>query len=153
MLKFSKKLLYAIEAVTDIAYNASGEPVQIRDVTARQGVPQRYLEQVMQRLVRAGILRGVRGPRGGYLLGREKAGISVGDIARVVMAIDELNDTGLPPDAATGPIGQMVIRPLWGEFQERCLALMDTVTIEELTNRAFRNGVPCENANRITYSI
>ncbi|MBF0271240.1 MAG: Rrf2 family transcriptional regulator [Magnetococcales bacterium] len=153
MLKFSKKLLYAIEAVTDIAYNSTGEPVQIREVTSRQGVPQRYLEQVMQRLVRAGILKGVRGPRGGYLLGRERSRISVGDIARVVMDVAESGESGLPTDTATGPIGRVVIRPLWGEFQEKILVMMDTVTIEELTTRAFRGGVPSESCDRITYSI
>lgn len=153
MLKFSKKLLYAIEAVTDIAYNSGGEPVQIREVTNRQGVPQRYLEQVMQRLVKAGILKGIRGPRGGYLLARERAKISVGDIARVVIIVEENMQSGLPDDMAIGPIGRQVIRPLWSEFQEQILEMMDKVTIEELTTRAFKNGVPSEVYNRITYSI
>ena len=153
MLKFSKKLLYAIEAVTDIAYNSGGEPVQIREVTSRQGVPQRYLEQVMQRLVKAGILKGIRGPRGGYLLARERAKISVGDIARVVMVVEEDMESGLPNDMAVGPIGRQVIRHLWAEFQEQILTMMDGVTVEELTTRAFKNGVPSEVYNRITYSI
>ena len=153
MLKFSKKLLYAIEAVADIAYNSGGEPVQIREVTNRQGVPQRYLEQVMQRLVKADILKGIRGPRGGYLLARERSKISVGDIARVVMEMNESPELALSDSTATGPIGQKVIRPLWGEFQEEILVKMDKVTVEQLTTRAFRNGVPSEVYNRITYSI
>ncbi len=153
MLKFSKKLLYAIEAVTDIAYNSAGEPVQIREVTNRQGVPQRYLEQVMQRLVKAGILKGVRGPRGGYLLGRERAKISVGDIARVVMDVNESGQAGLSPDMATGPIGQQVIRPLWAEFQEQILVMMDAISMDDLTARAFHSGIESETYNRITYSI
>ncbi|MBF0370084.1 MAG: Rrf2 family transcriptional regulator [Magnetococcales bacterium] len=153
MLKFSKKLLYAIEAVVDIAYNSGGEPVQFREVTSRQGVPQRYLEQVMQRLVKAGILKGIRGPRGGYLLGRERSKISVGDIARVVMEVGEEGESGLPDDMATGPIGKRVIRPLWAEFQSQILVMMDGVSVEELTTRAFRSGVPSEVYNRITYSI
>ncbi len=153
MLKFSKKLLYAIEAVADIAYNSGGEPVQIREVTNRQGVPQRYLEQVMQRLVKADILKGIRGPRGGYLLARERSKISVGDIARVVMEMNESPELALSDSTATGPIGQKVIRPLWGEFQDEILVMMDKVTVEELTTRAFRNGVPSEVYNRITYSI
>ena len=51
MLKLTRKTLLAIEAVVDIAYNARPDPVQARDVTERQGIPQRYLEQVMQALV------------------------------------------------------------------------------------------------------
>ena len=89
MLSFSKKLLYAIEAVADIAYNTGGEPVQSGDITQRQGIPRRYLEPVLQQLVRAGILAGVRGPKGGYRLARERRRITLGDITRVVCAVDE----------------------------------------------------------------
>lgn len=153
MLKFSKKLLYAIEAVVDIAYNSGGEPVQIREVTQRQGVPQRYLEQVMQRLVHAGILKGIRGPKGGYLLARERSRIYVGEIARVVMDMPDESGLGLPEDVAIGPIGQSVVRPLWQEFQNQILVMMDKVSIEELTTRAFRSGIPSEVYNRINFSI
>ena len=70
MLRISKKMMFALEAVVDIAVHSGPDPVQSRDITARQGIPQRYLEQVMQLLVRASILRGVRGPKGGYRLAR-----------------------------------------------------------------------------------
>ncbi|MBF0162086.1 MAG: Rrf2 family transcriptional regulator [Magnetococcales bacterium] len=153
MLKFSKKLLYAIEAVVDIAYNAGEEPVQIRDVTSRQGVPQRYLEQVMQRLVKAGILRGIRGPKGGYLLARERSQICVGDVARVVMEMNFDDELQEAEHRVAGPIGQQVIQPLWMEFQQEILQIMDKITVEELTNRAFRQGIPSEAHNRMTYSI
>ena len=55
MIRLSRKSLLALEAVLDVALHARPNPVQARDITARQGVPQRYLEQVMQALVRAGI--------------------------------------------------------------------------------------------------
>ena len=89
MFRLSRKTLLALEAVIDIAYNARPEPVQAKEITARQGVPQRYLEQVMQQLVRAGILKGVRGPRGGYRLARERRRISVGDVVRIAMSFDD----------------------------------------------------------------
>ena len=66
MIRLSRKSIFALEAVVDIACNARPEPVQAKEITKRQGIPQRYLENVMQSLVHAGILRGVRGPRGGY---------------------------------------------------------------------------------------
>lgn len=153
MLKFSKKLLYAIEAVVDIAYHSGGEPVQIRDVTERQGVPQRYLEQVMQRLVKQGILKGIRGPKGGYLLAKERSKICVGDVARVVMEMNADENLPLSEQVAFGPIGQQVIQPLWLEFQDEILRMMDKTTVEDLTTRAFHKGIPSEAHNRITYSI
>ena len=61
MLRLSKKMMFAIEAVLDIAYHSSAEPVQSRDITRRQGIPRRYLEQALQHLVRNGLLIGVRG--------------------------------------------------------------------------------------------
>ena len=93
MLRPSKKLALALEAMTDIAFHGGSEPVQSQDIARRLIVPRRYLEQVMQQLVRAGILRGVRGPLGGYKLARESNQISVGDIVRVVRGIEEIPDT------------------------------------------------------------
>ena len=60
MLRLSRKTLFAIEAVLDIAYHAGSAPVQSRDITRRQGIPRRYLEQALQNLVRHGVLVGVR---------------------------------------------------------------------------------------------
>ncbi len=84
MLRLSRKTLFAIEAVLDIAYHAGAQPVQSREITRRQGIPRRYLEQALQNLVRGGVLVGVRGPRGGYRLARERRRISVGEIIRAV---------------------------------------------------------------------
>ena len=66
MIRLTKKLLFAIEAVLDIAYNGSAAPVRSAEITEREGIPRRYLEPVLQELVREGILVGIRGPSGGY---------------------------------------------------------------------------------------
>ncbi len=79
------------------------EPVQAKEITARQGVPQRYLEQVMQQLVRAGILKGVRGPRGGYRLARERRRISVGDVVRVAESIEDGEEEPAHAHSDLGP--------------------------------------------------
>ena len=92
MLRLSKKLLFAIEAVVDIAYHGSADPVRSADISRRQGIPRRYLEQVLQHLVHHNILTGQRGPRGGYRLAREKRRITVGEIIRVVRAYDALTN-------------------------------------------------------------
>jgi Rrf2 family protein len=150
MLAFSKKLLYAIEAVADIAYNTGGEPVQSGDITQRQGIPRRYLEPVLQQLVRAGILAGVRGPKGGYRLARERRRITLGDITRVVCAVDD--DEG--PDVATkSEIGVKVIQPAWDDLQRACMARLDEITIEELCRRARGAGVESEAFRRLDYTI
>ena len=132
MLRLSRKTLLALEAVIDIAYNARSEPVQAKQITARQGVPQRYLEQVMQQLVRAGILRGVRGPRGGYRLARERRRISIGDVVRIAMSIDDSEENF---DGGS-ELGRKVVVPIIASLQEELMKKLDEMTIEDICRRA-----------------
>lgn len=150
MLRLSKKMMFALEAVVDIAYNAGVDPVQSRDITNRQGIPQRYLEQVMQRLVRAGVLKGVRGPRGGYRLARERRRITVGEIARVVYEVDGDDSLDYP---GASDIGQGVIAPLWRKMQEETMARLDGVTIEDLCRAARAKGIEGASRNRMDFTI
>lgn len=98
MLRLSKKLLFAIEAVVDIAYHAGPGPVRSTDISRRQGIPRRYLEQVLQELVRKDVLSGQRGPRGGYRLARERRRITMGEIVRIVRALEGTGDPADEPD-------------------------------------------------------
>ena len=134
MLRLSKKMLFAIEAVLDIAYHSSAEPVQSREITRRQGIPRRYLEQALQHLVRKGVLIGVRGPRGGYRLARERRRISIGDIVRVVREMETGAD--LIEDAPGSALGHEVVRPLWLELQNELMDRLEELTIDDLCDRA-----------------
>jgi Rrf2 family iron-sulfur cluster assembly transcriptional regulator len=151
MLKLSKKLLFAIEAVLDIAYNAGSQPVQSREITLRQGIPRRYLEQVLQQLVRAEILTGVRGPKGGYRLARERRRISVADITRVVRTME----TAANPieDPAGSELGHKVVRPLWLELESEVMNRLESVTIEDLCLRAHKEQVESEANRKLDFSI
>jgi len=144
MLRLSRKTLLALEAVIDIAFNARPGPVQAREITARQGVPQRYLEQVMQQLVRAGILKGVRGPRGGYRLAKERRRISVGEIVRVAESAEDDNEAIDP----RSDLANLIVAPLVQSLQEEVMARLDAITIEDLCQRARSAGVDC--AGRVT---
>ena len=150
MLHLSKKMLFALEAVVDIAYNAGSDPVQSKEITRRQGIPQRYLEQVMQRLVRAGILKGVRGPRGGYRLARERRRVTVGQIAQVVYDLDE--DAG-PAYPTASSLGQKVVQPMWAELQDGLMDRLDAITVEDLCRRAHDTGVESDSRKRLDYTI
>jgi Rrf2 family protein len=146
MLKLSRKTMLALEAVIDIAFNARPEPVQAKEITARQGVPQRYLEQVMQQLVRAGVLKGVRGPRGGYRLARERRRISIGDVVRVAEAIDDGEAENPEPRSE---LGTRVVTPLIAKLQDQVMAQLDAISIEDLCAQARSAGVDC-GASRAT---
>ncbi len=139
MLRLSKKMLFAIETVVDIAYNAGSTPVQTRDITRRHGIPRRYLEQALQQLVRENILVGVRGPKGGYRLAREGRTISLGEIVRVVRSMD-LGDDPID-DPGGSDIGVKVIRPMWIKLQDEAMARLDQVSVDDLCDRALRSGI------------
>ncbi len=139
MLRLSRKTLLALEAVLDVAYNARPDPVQSKDITKRQGIPQRYLEQVMQSLVHKNILKGVRGPKGGYTLARERRKITVADVVRVVDQLDAEADTDPVSEAA---LGEKVIAPLWEETREAMLARLETITMEDLCRQARELEIP-----------
>ena len=149
MLKLSRKTLLALEAVIDIAFNARPEPVQAKEITARQGVPQRYLEQVMQQLVRAGILKGVRGPRGGYRLARERRRISVGDVVRVAESIEDDEEKHSP----RSDLGQRIVAPFVVTLQDELMTRLDSVSIEDLCQRARHVGVEAGAENSADFTI
>jgi len=151
MLRPSKKTLFAIEAVLDIAYHSGGEPVRSREITRRQGIPRRYLEQTLQQLVRSGILIGVRGPRGGYRLARERRRISVGEIVRVVRALEAAEDED--GDLPSSELGKKVIRPTWADLQEEIMKRLDAIAIDDLCTRAFQSGIVSEVAQSMDFTI
>jgi len=151
MLRLSKKTLFAIEAVVDIAYHSGGQPVQSGDITRRQGIPRRYLEQVLQRLVRAKILSGVRGPRGGYNLARERRRITVGEIIRIVRAM-ELSGDPLADDTGS-ELAVKVIRPIWLDLQSEVMTRLDEMTIDDLCNDANKRGVASEGRQNLDFTI
>ena len=138
MLRLSRKTMLTLEAVLDVAYNARPDPVQSKDITARQGIPQRYLEQVMQQLVHHGILKGVRGPKGGYTLARERRRITVGDIVRIVDQLDEEADR---EPVSQAELGEKVVAPLWIDTRDSILERLDEITMEDLCRRARELGV------------
>ncbi|GIK97521.1 MAG: Rrf2 family transcriptional regulator [Alphaproteobacteria bacterium] len=151
MLRISKKLLFAIDAVVDIAHHGIAGPVQSGDIAERQGIPRRYLEQVLQHLVRCGILSGRRGPRGGYRLARERRRITLGEIVRRVNEIESVPDPlEEAPDSA---IARAVVRPLCTDLQERIMGELDEITIEDLCRRAQAAGIDSKAADRLDFSI
>jgi Rrf2 family transcriptional regulator, iron-sulfur cluster assembly transcription factor len=148
MIRLMRKSVLALEAVLDIAYNARPEPVQSRDITERQGIPSRYLEQVLQQLVRAGILRGVRGPKGGYTLARERRRITIADVLRVVSAMDGEED--LAPSSAD--LGAQVIGPLCAGVNDEILTRFDGITLEDLCREASAKGIRRADGSLPDYS-
>ena len=151
MLTLSNKIMYSIEAVVDIAYYSNGQPVQSQRISSRQRTPSRYLEQSLQKLVKANILTGVRGPRGGYQLARERRRISVGEIVCIVTDLETENAVEI--NLTDSEISGKVLNPMWGKIQNTILEQLDKITIEDLCIKANERGIQSEGRQTLNYAI
>jgi Rrf2 family protein len=151
MLRPSKKLALALEAVVDVAYHGGSEPVQSQDIARRLGLPRRYLEQVLQQLVRANILKGVRGPRGGYRLARERRRISVAEVVRVVQGLEE--SVGEEGPVSESSLGTKVLAPFWEELENDLMTRLEAVSVEDLCRQAERQAVESEGRRSFDFVI
>ena len=151
MLTLSNKIMYSIEAVVDIAYHSNGQPVQRQRISSRQRTPGRYLEQSLQKLVKANILTGVRGPRGGYQLARERRRISVGEIVRIVTDLETENV--VENTLTDSEISGKVLNPMWGKIQNTTLEQLDKITIEDLCIKANERGIQSEGRQTLDFAI
>ncbi|MDE3016417.1 MAG: Rrf2 family transcriptional regulator [Pseudomonadota bacterium] len=145
-----RKLFYAVEAVLYIAYNAGRGPIAGRGIAARQGLPPRYLEQLMQRLVRGGILRSVRGPNGGYLLARERRRISVGDICGCLNG--DKDEQHLQGYGGT-PLGGRVVAPVWETAKFQTMEYLQQVNLADLCEQAMVKHIRKESEEKLDFAI
>lgn len=131
-MKVSTKGRYALRLMIDLVMNEDGSPIRIKDVAERQGISDKYLEQIISILNKAGYVRSVRGPQGGYLLKKEPQDYTVGMILR-------LTEGSLAPvscaeaDAAECERqGDCVTYLLWKKISEAINDVVDTVTLKDL---------------------
>jgi Rrf2 family protein len=126
-----RKGILAIAAVIDIALNARGRPVAAKALASRHHLPPRHLEPVLQALVRHGILKGIRGPRGGYELAREQHRITADDILRA--AGSEEPGEARPVDSA---LLSKVVEPALAQAELAFSTALARINVEELTHTA-----------------
>lgn len=127
----ARKSILAIAAVIDIAVNAGTRPVTAKSLASRYRLPARHLEPVLQSLVRHGILKGIRGPRGGYELARERSRISVDEILQAAANSD---DEAVPP--AGSQLLEEVIMPALTRAEDAFSAALARISVEDLTQSA-----------------
>lgn len=125
----------AVAAVVDIALHARPIPVSAKALAARHALSPRHLETVLQALVHRGVLRGVRGPRGGYELARERRRISAGEVARAALATQRAIVLGAE-EVQRSALVTAVIEPLAAEAEAAFLAALDAVSIDDLCRQA-----------------
>jgi Rrf2 family transcriptional regulator, iron-sulfur cluster assembly transcription factor len=134
----SRRSVLAIAAVVDVALHCAKAPVAAKALAARHKLPARHLETLLQALVHARILKGVRGPRGGYELARERRRITVGEIVRIAMSLSTADPDDL---GAHSVLLERVIEPAVSRAGGSFLANLDSITVEQMCETAERSHV------------
>ncbi|MDP2700451.1 MAG: Rrf2 family transcriptional regulator [Candidatus Rokubacteria bacterium] len=136
-MRISAKGEYAIRAMLDLALCDDGERLQpIQDIARRQGIPQRYLEQVLLGLKRAGFLHSRRGSAGGYRLAKPPAQITAGALLRAVEGQQGVGSAGRAVRGSVGDAGGDLIH-LWRAVMEAVDSVVDGTTLEDLRRQAL----------------
>ena len=132
-MKLTSKGRYAVTAILDIALNAGEGPVTLSDISERQHISLSYLEQLFAKLRRHGLVRSVRGPGGGYQLGKADSDISVG---MVIAAINEnVNVTKCLGQGNCQSGIECLTHDLWGELSQRIENFLNEITLAELVSK------------------
>lgn len=132
-MRLTSKGRYAVTAMLDVALHTSSGPVPLADISERQGISLSYLEQLFARLRKQGLVSSVRGPGGGYQLGREAKDISVSD---VISAVDESVDATRcqgKSDCQSG--ARCLTHTLWSDLSNRIEDFLTGITLGELVNQ------------------
>jgi Rrf2 family iron-sulfur cluster assembly transcriptional regulator len=124
----ARKSILAICAVVEIAIAGRTRPLTAKALAQRYGLPVRHLEPALQALVRQGILKGIRGPRGGYELSREKGRISVDQILRAAESAEEADAASL----GSSPLLEQVVIPALQSAERVYSAALALISVDDL---------------------
>jgi Rrf2 family transcriptional regulator, iron-sulfur cluster assembly transcription factor len=149
MLLRRDRSLIAVLIMLDVAFHAGrASTVSAADIAERAGLARRGIEPLLQTLSRSGLLESVRGPRGGYRLGRPRRDIRLSDIVEVALS-DEANTE----DGPAGDLFTQVVEPTWKQVDDALRAKLHEVSLDDLVRRAESSGLRRPLAEPISFSI
>ncbi len=133
-MKISTKGRYALRLMLDLAIYDTGEPVSLKDIAKRQEISEKYLEQIISVLNKAGFVRSIRGASGGYVLRRKPKEYTVGDILR-------LTEGSLSPVACVGVESEECVRSgdcvtvmVWEKLDKAINDVVDNISLQDLVD-------------------
>ncbi|MFW6238934.1 MAG: RrF2 family transcriptional regulator [Halanaerobiales bacterium] len=134
-MKISTQGRYGLRALVDLAKNNNSGAIPLREISERQDISERYLEQLFAKLRKSGIVRSVRGAHGGYLLNKPLAEITAGDVIRIL-------EGTLAPVECVDEAGEncqrnkkCVTHEIWSELKKLINDYLDSITLADLKER------------------
>jgi len=136
-MQISTKARYALRIMIDLAAHSAGGKVKIREISERQNISVKYLEQVINALSKAGLVTGERGPQGGYVITVDPSSITAGDIIRLVDGPTSPAPCHTP-DGGTCPMsGRCASEEMWSRIEEATDSILDSYRISDLAERSL----------------
>ncbi len=136
-MKMSTKGRYGLRALVDLAQHSEIEPVSITSIASRQGISERYLEQLMSKLKKAEIITSIRGANGGYVLAQPVDEISVGQALRALEGnIEPVDCSGLHTESGCQSANCCVSKMVWQKINDSVNHAVDAIMLEELVNES-----------------
>lgn len=149
-MKLSTKGRYGLRAMIDLADFSEEVPQSITNIAARQSISDRYLEQLMAKLKRAGLIDSIRGSQGGYVLAKPSNEISVGDILRALEGdLSPVNCMGIKGENGCLGSNTCVTKNVWKRIDDSIQNAVDSIYLNELVedNRKIRSHTDESNMN------
>lgn len=134
-MKLSSRSRYGLRAILDLALEYGGGPLQIKVIAERENISNKYLEQLMTILKTAGLVRSLRGPRGGYLLVRPPNEVKLSEVFTVLegplITVECLQHPDFCPRCA-----ECITRQVWAKIQDAMLGVLESITLQDLVDKA-----------------
>src|SRR5512137_361859 len=148
-MRLSTKSRYGLRALFDMAYNSGTLPAQIQDISRRQEISPRYLEQIFQSFKKSGILNSKRGPKGGYYLARSPEEITLRDILQAaegdIALVDCVNGRNAKRKKKACVFeGSCVTQAVWQEATDKLNDFFASLTLKTLCEKGQAMGVKRE---------
>ena len=136
-MKISTKGRYGLRALIDLAQYSEIEPVSINSIATRQGISERYLEQLMTLMKKAGLIKSIRGASGGYVLAKEIEEISVGDVLRALEGnLQPVECAAFSQDDSCEASGVCVTKYVWQRINESINKTVDEISLKQLVEES-----------------
>lgn len=137
-MKLSTKGRYGLRAMIDLARYSETAPVSISSIAARQNISERYLEQLVALLKKAGLVKSIRGASGGYILAKDMSEISVGDVLRALEGdLEPVKCGALDPEGGCSASGGCVTKYVWQKINDSITKTVDEIKIDELVRESI----------------
>lgn len=147
-MKLSTKGRYGLRAMIDMARYSEKEPVSISSIAVRQEISEGYLEQLVSLLKKAGLVKSIRGAGGGYILARNMAEISVGDILRALEgSLEPVRCAAFYSEEGCMASDGCVTKYVWQKINESINRTVDEMKLDELVRESWRLNPDGEHSN------